>query len=96
MSKGDDINYTEHFLFNDVYDTVEEGCEATKRIAQTFNFKLTKGSNKINKAEREYRVYLYCSRGRYLKVGMRPKRKPYHIMGIHVVEEASIVVQPLS
>ena len=63
MSKGDDINYTEHFLSNDVYNTVDEAFEAAKRIAQTFNFKLTKGSNKINKAEREYRVYLYCSRG---------------------------------
>ena len=76
MSKGDGINYTEQFLSDDVYDTVDEAFEAAKRIAQTFNFTLTKGSNKINSAERDYRVYLYCSRGpmRKSSASTPPKR----------------------
>ena len=76
LSKGDGINYTEHFLSDDVYDTVDEAFEAAKRIAQTFNFTLTKGSNKINSAERDYRVYLYCSRGpmRKSSASTPPKR----------------------
>ena len=33
------------------------------------------------------------SRGGDLNVGMRPKRKPTNITGIHVIEEATVVVQ---
>ena len=35
VNKGDKINYTDRFLFDDVYDTAQEAYEAAKRISQS-------------------------------------------------------------
>ncbi|CAN1240012.1 PKS-NRPS hybrid synthetase cheA, partial [Linum grandiflorum] len=60
---GDGINYTDNFISDKLFDTLDEACEAAKEIAQSLGFVVVKGSKKLNDAGCELRIYMNCSRG---------------------------------
>ncbi|CAN0876839.1 hypothetical protein LINGRAHAP2_LOCUS11527 [Linum grandiflorum] len=55
--------YTNNFISDKFFETLDEACEAAKKIAQELGFAVVKGSKKLNDAGREPRMYMNCSRG---------------------------------
>ncbi|CAN0900063.1 hypothetical protein LINGRAHAP2_LOCUS20620, partial [Linum grandiflorum] len=60
---GDGINYTDIFISDEFFETLDEACEGAKKIAQELGFAVVKGSKKLNDAGSEPRMYMNCSRG---------------------------------
>ncbi|CAN0898730.1 hypothetical protein LINGRAHAP2_LOCUS19874, partial [Linum grandiflorum] len=60
---GDGINYIDNFISDKLFDTLDEACEAAKKIALELGFAVVKGSKKLNDAGCEPQMYMNCSCG---------------------------------